>query len=354
MAALLEVFRNRPYLRTKQPAAQLRACAAMYGLALWRNVPPVEFLAYDFGDPQQRAALPQYLFWTDGDAVKRLNRLRGARNEDVQDKARFAVICAAHGLPHVRTWASFGAGNTAGDREQDATAIAGWTGGFWVKPLRLQGGRGAERWLPAADGQFEDSNGLRLAPGALLARLRERACLVQPIVTNHPAVERFTNGALASLRVVTGLHRDGTPALLANLLVLPQGTSTISAGGLVCTVDWTSGTILGARDNSLRHTLDRHPETGERFPGAALPFWAETLALVQHAHREAFPHFATLGWDVALTPDGPLLLETNSGWGALAHQVMSGPLGLTALSAIVSEDLDAGLAANLAAHGRGR
>ena len=53
--------------------------------------------------------------------------------------------------------------------------------------------------------------------------------------------------------------------------------------------------------------------------------------------RPPFRAFAFLGWDVALTKDGPLLLETNSGWGAIFHQMLDGPLGHTSFSRLVSQ-----------------
>jgi hypothetical protein len=67
-----------------------------------------------------------------------------------------------------------------------------------------------------------------------------------------------------------------------------------------------------------------------------LPFWHTSIELVRRAHKVAFARFAFLGWDIALTHDGPVLLETNSGWGALFHQVLDGPLGHTAFSRLVS------------------
>jgi hypothetical protein len=71
--------------------------------------------------------------------------------------------------------------------------------------------------------------------------------------------------------------------------------------------------------------------------GIEIPFWHESVELVVRAHAMAFAKFVFLGWDVALTKEGPLLLETNSGWGAIFHQMLDGPLGYTPFSRIVAQ-----------------
>jgi hypothetical protein len=81
--------------------------------------------------------------------------------------------------------------------------------------------------------------------------------------------------------------------------------------------------------------VECHPDTGLPIVGIMLPFWRESIELVRRAHQSAFARFAFLGWDIALTNEGPILLETNSGWGALFHQVLDGPLGQTAFSRLV-------------------
>jgi hypothetical protein len=37
--------------------------------------------------------------------------------------------------------------------------------------------------------------------------------------------------------------------------------------------------------------------------------------------------------------DGPLLLETNSGWGAMFPQILDGPLGHTSFSRLVAQQV---------------
>jgi hypothetical protein len=49
------------------------------------------------------------------------------------------------------------------------------------------------------------------------------------------------------------------------------------------------------------------------FRGFAIPLWAEACALVERAAL-AFLPLRTIGWDVAVTPRGALLIEGNVTW----------------------------------------
>ena len=53
---------------------------------------------------------------------------------------------------------------------------------------------------------------------------------------------------------------------------------------------------------------DTHPLTGGRIAGRVLPHWQEAVDLAIRAHA-AFSEWAVIGWDIAWTPDGPVLLE---------------------------------------------
>jgi len=118
-------------------------------------------------------------------------------------------------------------------------------------------------------------------------------------------------------------------------LALPHGARATSVAGILCSIEPESGRV---RQAALLggEPVDRHPDTGTRIIDASLPYWQESVALVLRAHAAAFARFPFLGWDIALTPNGPLLLETNSGWGALFHQMLDGPLGHTAFSRLVA------------------
>jgi hypothetical protein len=70
--------------------------------------------------------------------------------------------------------------------------------------------------------------------------------------------------------------------------------------------------------------VDRHPDTGVELAGFEVPCWREAYALVKRAHG-VFAEFGSIGWDVALTTDGPKLLEANAWWDppTFAPHIMS-------------------------------
>ena len=302
-------------------------------LAMARNVPPFEYRAYRLDLPTRRAELHQYLFWTDLPAIAELNLRRGARVCDVQDKSRFSEICAAHELPCVPTLAIF----RGGKQIDPETPFVPKDAQFWQKSLGGSGGQGATFWRRVGE-SYSNGKGACVPAAALVPLLSETDSIVQPRLVNHALVAEITNGALASLRIVTGIDAASRAAAVTAMLYLPSRENMTSIAGISCAIDLSSGKLSRAIDlQASSIDIERHPDTGERIVGRVLPFWMESMTLAVRAHEAAFERFAFLGWDLALTPDGPVLLEANAGWGALHLQLLNGPIGLTDFSRILAD-----------------
>src|SRR5262249_1502247 len=72
-----------------------------------------------------------------------------------------------------------------------------------------------------------------------------------------------------------------------------------------------------------------------------LPDWNGALHHVKAAHKVCF-NFVFVGWDVAFTPDGAVVLEGNTNWSPTTYQALQGePLGLTKFADILATHLDA-------------
>ena len=67
--------------------------------------------------------------------------------------------------------------------------------------------------------------------------------------------------------------------------------------------------------------ITRHPDSGIVFDGYKIPYYEESIALAKQA-MNVFYGFKTIGWDIAITDNGPIFIEGNDGWGIAAHQMV--------------------------------
>jgi hypothetical protein len=332
--AFYATVRARGRMRERKQAPHgTKVFLDVYWLALRHSIPPYEYALYRFNEVPVRKGIREYLYWNDLPALAALNSQTGADNRDVQDKKRFAQICAGKGFPHVGTLAAFDGGR----QTHPITPFVPDAPKLWTKSLRLKGGAGGAKWIRHGN-SYSDRDGRAIHAGNLAEEFRRHDCLVQSFLENHPEIACVSNGALAALRIVTGMNAKREAEFVATLMCLPHGVSESSVGAIVCSIN--------PGDGHIRHAalpggepVTHHPDTGVRITGIVLPYWHESVDLVSRAHAAAFPRFAFLGWDIALTEDGPVLLEANSGWGAIFHQMLDGPLGRTAFSRLVSQYL---------------
>jgi hypothetical protein len=229
------------------------------------------------------------------------------------DKQRFTERCEANGVrcvPYL-LWLT-GSAPTGGLPDRD----------LFVKPVRGQGGRGAERWDRIGPRVYA-SDGVELSEAALLDRLTRTAqskpLLVQPRLRPHPAVANLTSGALPTVRALTCMNEAGEPELVAAVFRMSIGSNrtvdNIHAGGLGCRVSLEDGSLGQASNLGTDARLGwiaRHPDTEAQIEGARLPLWDETQALALAAHR-AFADRLYAGWDIGISDEGPVIIEGNSG-----------------------------------------
>jgi hypothetical protein len=250
-----------------------------------------------------------------------------------EDKAVFAAHCAARGLPCAATL-GFLRGTSAwpsgGARIDGAEAVGAWLAGssmpdgFVVKPVDGYWGLGV-RIVRREAGVLRVRGAGAVEPEALVARVAaERPGadhLVQELVANRAdVVEVLGPAAVHTFRVITLLDR-GTPRVLAAYLRAARsadGTDNFrggATGNLHCEVDGDGRVTSVWRSGGARRGLEevRGEGAGGPPPGWAVPWWPEVRELALEA-AAAFAPVAAIGWDVAMTPGGALLIEANARW----------------------------------------
>ncbi|MEQ8387939.1 MAG: sugar-transfer associated ATP-grasp domain-containing protein [Alphaproteobacteria bacterium] len=155
----------------------------------------------------------------------------------------------------------------------------------------------------------------------------ETPYLLQESETNHPFFAPVTD-ALATIRLCV-LAKDGAIGIPFAVLKLPARDNIADSfwrpGNLACALDPETGDILTVRSKDAFGTTDHpaHPETGTPLLGRTVPEWPRVLELA----RACAPVFAPLRYqsmDIAVTGNGPVLIEINTGGGFDLPQLASG------------------------------
>jgi hypothetical protein len=173
---------------------------------------------------------------------------------------------------------------------------------------------------------------------------------VQPRLTNHRDMIDLSNGALATVRIVTILNQTGGYEVSHAALRMAVGTNRVvdnfHAGGIAAPVHIETGILGAASDVGLRPERgwnERHPDTGGQIAGRRLPLWPETKALASAAHA-AFAPRAVVGWDIAITDDGPILIEGNGAPDLdIIERAYREPIGNTRFGALLALHLHTAL-----------
>jgi hypothetical protein len=303
------------------------------------NVLPGEYYAYALWHPNRRVNIDNYLYSKEGPRLFKLINCP-AKPNPIDDKLLFHDLCKAHAVPSPEILATFSPrGGTVLEFESNQPPKRD----LFVKPRIGLGGDGTERFRWKG-GAFESDRGFRLTPEKLCDYLATRACnenrdlLVQPALLNHCELGIEADANLATARLVTGISTNNYVTPIVGFMYLSD-TKQLSGPPLVALIDVTSGQLTlappgGCGTNRSAAQLDKcshHPQ--------ALPDWRAVLRHTKVAHQ-ACPDFVFLGWDVAFTENGPMILEGNAHWCADEYQRLQGePLGHTRFADILAARL---------------
>ena len=232
----------------------------------------------------------------------------------LSDKVAFAEFCGACELPTPAVLAVI-----RPDRFDLKAPAEALRCDLFVKRIEGRGGKGAQRW-DYRDGLYCTATGERLSLPELLVRLRSDArhspLLVQRRLTNPPELRELANGALSTVRILTCLDGE-EPRIVAAAARMAIGgnhvVDNLHCGGIAVGIDLDTGALglasnLGA-DSSLGW-ISHHPGTHARIAGRTYPMWHEACRLALRAHH-CFGDRIIIGWDIAITEDGPVIVEGN-------------------------------------------
>lgn len=146
----------------------------------------------------------------------------------------------------------------------------------------------------------------------LYDELREKKqYLVEEAIRQSAELNGINPSSVGSFRVVT-LVKDGVAHVMGNALRVNRDEGDV----IGCTSDLyfslnEDGTLASRAVDDLGTVYEAHPVTGKPFSEVRIPGVREAYAMCRRAAMEV-PQVRYVGWDVAFSADGPVLMEGNA------------------------------------------
>ena len=217
-----------------------------------------------------------------------------------QDKVAFDQHFAEH--LH-REWMVVEEGNADAVRD-----FAQRLGTIVTKEPVGQAGTGVHRYHAAEIEDWTDFHRGLLARGELL---------IEEVIRQHDALAAVCPGTVNTTRITAFF--DGEKAhILAMAQKFGRGavSDQMTFGGFYTMLD-ENGHAVGAGYDSHGHVHETHPDTGFPIADFQLPHMEAVRAFIDQVAR-VVPQVQYVGWDVVVSPEGPVLVEGN--WGAGVYE----------------------------------
>lgn len=149
----------------------------------------------------------------------------------------------------------------------------------------------------------------------LYAYIKEKGfCTLEDNIVQHPALSRLYSNAVNSLRIITILDNNNVPHCIYMVQKMGLGGSVIDNNCLFSPVDYETGKIkypAHSGDTVKGIVYTEHPETHIPLVGYQIPYVKEAVDMCLKAAL-VVPQIRYIGWDVAITENGPAIIEGNT------------------------------------------
>ena len=151
--------------------------------------------------------------------------------------------------------------------------------------------------------------------------------IVEPLIVQHQDLRQYSPNCVNPMRIRT-LCVDGEVRYVSTYICIAPAGAYWSNGvscGLMVGLDETGKCITDGFSEipGMEGRYQLLPGTDIRLDEIIIPGVKEAIELAKAAHRTA-PQVYAMGWDVAVTDKGPVIIEGNPRFGSCTYQAVSG------------------------------
>ena len=132
---------------------------------------------------------------------------------------------------------------------------------------------------------------------------------------------RFNDSSVNTVRAITFNTKHGFKVPYCMIRTGSPGAfvDNSGAGGVQAEIDFETGTVISDGFDELGGKYEFHPASGTRFRGFELPDWEQLKELIFSSAAKV-PQIGFIGWDLAHTKDGWVIVEGNENCYIIALQ----------------------------------
>lgn len=144
--------------------------------------------------------------------------------------------------------------------------------------------------------------------------------IAEEVIKQSDEMAKWNQSSCNTVRYLSFKCKDGFHVITPFFRTGRKGSVVDNAGqgGVFANIDAETGVICTDGVDELGKTYERHPDSGLIFKGWQIPRWKELVSIIRQMHAEVMPEHPYIGWDMALTDDGWVVIESN--WGEFINQ----------------------------------
>lgn len=184
---------------------------------------------------------------------------------------------------------------------------------FVIKPINGLGGTGVKKMSALEIEDLKDFNDY----------LDENEMFLEELIVQDKEWGKISPKSINTIRVMTS-NVEGNVNIFCMIARIGNSINlqdNFHQGGSGVLVDTEKGVLVGNATNKDMEEFEVHPVSGIKFDGFKIPYFDEIIKLTKEAALK-FPKTIVIGWDVAITNKGPLIIEGNNGPGFDLPQVV--------------------------------
>lgn len=137
---------------------------------------------------------------------------------------------------------------------------------------------------------------------------------IEEVVKNHPDIDKIYPFAANTMRVITMIDQDGVPHCIYAVFKMGKDGRVVDNYGLHGPINLETGEFMypaHSGDTTEDKIYYEHPYSHIKLVGMKVPLYKEVIDCALKAAK-VVPQIRYVGWDIAITPKGPAIIEGNN------------------------------------------